>query len=66
MITRPTITSNVANVCSTLGGISAITADLSNLRQTIEEDAHPDDSVLLEVEKDEVLKLWDDLGNEGK
>ncbi|KAI0007798.1 hypothetical protein F4779DRAFT_619205 [Xylariaceae sp. FL0662B] len=55
---------SLSNLETLLGGIAAITADLSNLRQTIEEDAHPDDSVLLGVEKDKVLELWNDLRKE--
>jgi hypothetical protein len=48
------------------GAVGAISNDLSNLRQSIEESAQPGPWLLLGVEKKKLLELWELLKNEGK
>lgn len=41
-------------------------SDLKNLSQSIEESAQPGPGLLLGVEKEKLLEMWDLLKNEGK
>ncbi|KAB8076623.1 hypothetical protein BDV29DRAFT_154486 [Aspergillus leporis] len=55
---------SLSNLQVLIGAVGAISNDLSNLRQSIEESAQPGPWLLLGVEKKKLLELWELLKNE--